>query len=304
MVTRLQLAAGSGDGLYDSIIEFAAYSPAWLQGLGSMFTKVGLLFFGALFVAVWWRARATNDTTQVTRALLAPVVTVIAYVLSELLKLVVNEDRPCRGLPEGSTILECPEVGDWSLPSNHATIAAAAAMGLILARRRVAPLVMALTLLMAFSRVFVGVHYPHDVLLGIALGIGVAWPTATLLVSPAHSIVARLAGVPALGILLFARVPQGGVPAQRPDRATPAGPADAAPQRPVGRPLGGGAAPTERMPQVPLSERQTVHMRQQRLPQQAPGQRPSRNQEQAGRPPAREPRRDGSSRAAHSRPAS
>ena len=79
-------------------------------------------------------------------------------------------------LPDAATpLVACPPHGDWSFPSNHATIAGAAAVALALAWRGTPWLTAPLALLMAFSRVFVGVHYPHDVRsAGLALGALVA----------------------------------------------------------------------------------------------------------------------------------
>ncbi len=74
-----------------------------------------------------------------------------------------------------ASLVECPPTGDWSFPSNHATIAArASAVALLLVRRALVLLTAPLALLMAFSRVFVGVHYPHDVAAGSLLGAVVA----------------------------------------------------------------------------------------------------------------------------------
>src|SRR3954463_4368981 len=112
MTTQLIRAADSGSGLYDGVVEFAAATPSWFQSLGELYTKAGLLIFGVLFLVVWWRARATNDARTVALSLLAPAVTVGASVWSELLKLVIHEDRPCRGLPREATVSECPEIGD------------------------------------------------------------------------------------------------------------------------------------------------------------------------------------------------
>jgi len=169
------MASGSGSSLYDGIVEFAVGSPGFLQTLGSLYTKVGLLLFGALFVVAWWRARSTGSASAMAFALLAPLVTLAAYLVSEVSKSFIHEERPCRGLPETATVLKCPDPGDWSFPSNHSTIAAAAAVGLIFAWRKLMPWVITMALAMAFSRVFVGAHYPHDVLAGLTVGAVVAW---------------------------------------------------------------------------------------------------------------------------------
>ncbi|MFD3498909.1 phosphatase PAP2 family protein [Streptomyces sp. NPDC058676] len=83
------------------------------------------------------------------------------------------------------SLAACPPPGDWSFPSNHATIAGAAAVTLALVRRTALWLTAPLALLMASSRVFVGVHYPHDVAAGLALGAAVAFAVVGLCRGPA-----------------------------------------------------------------------------------------------------------------------
>jgi undecaprenyl-diphosphatase len=173
--------------MYDDIVELAGGSPNWLQATGILFTEAGLLAFAALFAWMLWRARASPVRLAV--ALLPPAATAIAYVLSEAVKSVIQEDRPCRGLV---TLVDCPPATDWSFPSNHSTIAAAAAVGLALTWRRLAPWVISGALLMGFSRVFVGAHYPHDVLAGLCLGAVTAWLVIRFLTGPATRLARRL----------------------------------------------------------------------------------------------------------------
>jgi membrane-associated phospholipid phosphatase len=47
-------------------------------------------------------------------------------------------ERPCRTLADVATIAACPEHGDWSFPSTHATIAGAAAVAIVWSGARVA----------------------------------------------------------------------------------------------------------------------------------------------------------------------
>jgi len=173
--------------MYDDIVELAGESPSWLQASGVLFTDAGMLIFAALMVWVVWRAR--TSPTRLAVSLLVPGATAIAYLISEGLKSVIREDRPCRNLV---TLVDCPPIGDWSFPSNHSTIAAAAAIGLALAWRRLAPWVLPLALLMGFSRVYVGAHYPHDVLAGLVLGSVTAWLVFRYLSGPATRIARRL----------------------------------------------------------------------------------------------------------------
>lgn len=104
---------------------------------------------------------------------------VTAYVLSELIKILVAEDRPCT-YTAISTVLACPGAGDWSWPSNHSVLAGAVASACILTVARSAWIAAPLALLIAGSRVAAGVHYLHDVLSGLALGVVVVLVVVTL----------------------------------------------------------------------------------------------------------------------------
>ncbi|WP_405997666.1 bifunctional phosphatase PAP2/diacylglycerol kinase family protein [Streptomyces sp. NBC_00829] len=61
-----------------------------------------------------------------------------------------------------------------SFPSGHAASAAAFATGVALESRGWGAVVVPLAASVAFSRVYTGVHYPSDVLVGAALGVGAA----------------------------------------------------------------------------------------------------------------------------------
>ena len=63
----------------------------------------------------------------------------------------------------------------WSFPSGHATTMGALAVGLTLLFPRGWPLWLAAALLVAASRIIITEHYVSDVLVGAALGGGIAW---------------------------------------------------------------------------------------------------------------------------------
>ncbi|MEU6896115.1 phosphatase PAP2 family protein, partial [Streptomyces sp. NPDC046557] len=69
---------------------------------------------------------------------------------------------------------------DWSFPSNHSALAAAAAVALLYVSRRLGAAALTAAVLMAASRVWVGVHYPHDALAGFLIGALVAASAATI----------------------------------------------------------------------------------------------------------------------------
>ncbi|MFF0220485.1 phosphatase PAP2 family protein [Streptomyces vinaceus] len=180
-------------GLYRAITDYARSAPGWAQSVFEVWTEYGLLLFGLLFIAVWWRARGRAAPRAVALAVAAPLATALAYVASELVKSVVDEERPCRAVVGAAApLLACPAPGDWSFPSNHSAIAGAAAVALALAVRRLALVAVPLAVLMAFSRVFVGVHYPHDVLAGLLLGGALAALAVPALTGPISTMTAAM----------------------------------------------------------------------------------------------------------------
>jgi membrane-associated phospholipid phosphatase len=158
---------------YRDVVELATGSSEWIRVLAEFATEAVVVVFAGMFVAAWWRAR-TGSPLPVARALLAPAVTVLAYLLSEVTKDLWQVERPCRTLGDLATIAACPEYGDWSFPSNHATVAGAAAVAIAWSGVRLGWFAVGVALFAAASRVFVGVHYPHDVVAGLVLGAVVA----------------------------------------------------------------------------------------------------------------------------------
>ncbi|MCX4680289.1 phosphatase PAP2 family protein [Streptomyces sp. NBC_01433] len=174
-MTSLALDGTSVDGsLYTSITDLAQHAPAWLDSLISAWSTYGLALFAVLMLVSWWRARSATSPRTAT-ALAAPVIVVVAFAADTVIKSLVREQRPCRTL-HTVTLEACPPLGDWSLPSNHAAIAAATAVAIWLTHRRLGAVALPAALLMALSRVWVGAHYPHDVVLGLLVGAGLAWP--------------------------------------------------------------------------------------------------------------------------------
>ncbi|MFY1618741.1 phosphatase PAP2 family protein [Micromonospora sp. WMMD736] len=168
---------------YRDIVDAAAATPHPVQWFVGHATEGVILLLGALLVTAALR-RLAGSPHQRALALVAPLPTLLAYAGSEWLKTVVDEDRPCRTIGRAIIAGTCPPPGDYSFPSNHATLAGALAVTILLLSRRLGLIALPLAVLAAFSRVFVGVHYPHDVAAGLLLGALVALVATPLLARP------------------------------------------------------------------------------------------------------------------------
>src|SRR2546423_11247748 len=93
----------------------------------------------------------------------------IADLLARAIKSVVDVQRPAFRYAEPKALVPVPL--DHSFPSGHAATSFACATTLALAFPRLAVPLYALAAAIAFSRVYVGVHYPLDALGGAVLRI-------------------------------------------------------------------------------------------------------------------------------------
>lgn len=90
-----------------------------------------------------------------------------------LLKPLVARVRPYDVNPAVSLLVD--RLSDFSFPSGHTGAAFAAASGLYFSKSPLWPPAAVLSVLMAFSRMYLYVHYPTDIAGGILLGILAGW---------------------------------------------------------------------------------------------------------------------------------
>ena len=64
--------------------------------------------------------------------------------------------------------------GKWSMPSNHAANIFSLAIVLSYVYKKYKPLLFLLAILISFSRVYVGVHFPGDVIVGGFIGVSIS----------------------------------------------------------------------------------------------------------------------------------
>jgi undecaprenyl-diphosphatase len=123
-----------------------------------------IVYAGAM-ILLWWKGNKERRMLAVCSVI---VIAITDLVVSSWLKPLIDRPRPCHVLTGINMLVDCG--AGLSMPSSHAANAFGQALfwGMSTSRWRWQLLVAAF--LVAISRVFVGVHYPADVLVGSAVG--------------------------------------------------------------------------------------------------------------------------------------
>jgi undecaprenyl-diphosphatase len=171
----------------DAFLWVVEHRAGWLDPVFIALSVVGYagLVWVTLAVVVSVLARAPVLTTTALTA----VCVWTADLVTMGLKPLIDRPRPFDTLPDIDPLLG-GTLGS-SLPSGHAATSFAGAVVLGALFRRGLPAFLVLAAAIAYSRVYLGVHYPSDVLAGAAVGAAVA-----LLVLAVLRLRRRTSGVP------------------------------------------------------------------------------------------------------------
>lgn len=192
--------------LFQLINGLAGHVPA-VDGLMTA-CALGLEYVLLFLVATLWVTPAEDESKTLGRQSL-----VIYAVLAALLALAINQliglawFRP-RPFVAHSVKLLISHSNDTSFPSDHTAGGFALAITTLIAKdrwaRRIGWLLLALAALLTFARVYVGAHYPSDVIAGGLIGAGssiairlvepLADPSLRRLLEPARSITKSILG--------------------------------------------------------------------------------------------------------------
>jgi len=166
----------SGGSFADGLFKFLANDlPAILIALVAL-----------TFLIPWTRHLWERRTGAVLATASAP----LALLINQPIAHLVDRMRPYLAHPAHSHLL-ISRSHDPSFPSDHATGAFALAFAIWLYDRTIGAILLVLAALLAFSRVYVGTHYPGDVVAGALIGIGVT--TGIYVVGPTRRLIELLA---------------------------------------------------------------------------------------------------------------
>ncbi len=132
-----------------------------------------------ILVLIFYLGIKGGKRGKITLVLLIIALALADSICAQLLKPFFERIRPSHYGFEGLHLL-VSKGGKWSMPSNHAANIFTFAVILSYFYESYKTPLFLLAYLIAFSRVYVGVHYPGDVLVGSIFGYALGWIILTL----------------------------------------------------------------------------------------------------------------------------
>ncbi|MGC8681956.1 MAG: phosphatase PAP2 family protein [Candidatus Acidifodinimicrobium sp.] len=130
----------------------------------------GRKYFWIPIVAILW-IFGSRDYKKT--ALMMAIVFIIIIIVGLTIKAVYFRPRPFTSIASALVLL--PKPTDSSFPSGHALIViGGATVALLMLKKRYSLPLLAEALIVSYSRIYTGMHYPTDVIAGAFLGAGIA----------------------------------------------------------------------------------------------------------------------------------
>jgi undecaprenyl-diphosphatase len=169
----------------------------FINGLSGKVTALDEFFKGVsndyfpmitISLVLIWLWFATRDSLERGKNQRTVITAVISIAVVSSLVLLSNSlfirPRPFDVLPRGSLNLLFYRPTDSSFPSNLAAVSFAIAITIFVRNKTYGSFLLALAAISSFGRVYMGVHYPLDVIGGVAIGMissGISFVIARLL---------------------------------------------------------------------------------------------------------------------------
>ncbi|MGC4377710.1 undecaprenyl-diphosphatase [Fictibacillus sp. Mic-4] len=153
--------------LFHMINQWAGHY-SWLDTIMKFITQFALPLFAVILLIIW----LTGNSYSKRSVLYAGISGILALVLNIIISKFYFEPRP---FVTHHVHMLLPHAKDASFPSDHTSGAFGLAIAMLMYKRKWGYPMLVLAVLTGFSRIFVGHHYPGDVLGSIGVAIISSW---------------------------------------------------------------------------------------------------------------------------------
>lgn len=150
------------------VINQLAFRWAWLDILGVFLANYFVYFVVAFLLFFFLKSR--KNWKMVPKALLSA--TVARFVIVDFIRWVYPRQRPFIG--EDINLL-IDKVNQFAFPSGHAAFSFGLATIVYFYNKKIGTLFFLFAFVISIARIFVGVHWPLDILVGAAVGVFSGW---------------------------------------------------------------------------------------------------------------------------------
>jgi undecaprenyl-diphosphatase len=152
------------NSLFDIVLPFLRNAPNWIP----------LYIFLGIFLVYKYKIEAVKYAVYIIMAF-----ALADFISAGILKPLVGRLRPCHSPTLQAHLILGYCGGKWSFPSTHATNHMAIALSIVLAnifdKKWINYIWIFWALSIGFAQIYVGVHYPSDIVVGFLLGILIAY---------------------------------------------------------------------------------------------------------------------------------
>jgi undecaprenyl-diphosphatase len=143
------------------------------QDAAVLFNGWAILVLVVAGAALWLFAAPRGSLRLKLATACAALSGLVGLIVNVVLSTIWYHDRPFVTHPH-QTVLLIHHGSDNGFPSDHATVAFAIAFGVFVFSRRVGIVFLLVAAMISLDRIFVGVHYPVDIVASVLIGLGSA----------------------------------------------------------------------------------------------------------------------------------
>lgn len=138
-----------------------------LDNLSLLISNLGIIYFWIIVSVILYLFGNEKGKIVAKRMI---IILLLTTIITQLIKIFIMRPRPYTEL---SNLILLDLGTDYSFPSGHT--ATSSAMAYVLSKEYNKWIFILIPLVVAFSRLYIGVHYPSDVLGGFLLGFFIAY---------------------------------------------------------------------------------------------------------------------------------